>query len=323
MRRLVASLAIPILLASAQALGQTQAFPSRAIRMITTVPPGSAPDVVARTVAQKLAVNIGVPVTVDNRTGAGGLIGANATINAAPDGYTVLMADTGVFAILPNLKSTFDPLKSLTPVTSAGTTPIYLAVAAGLNVNSVKDLVALAKNKPGMPYGSGGTGGAAHLFMELIKTLGGVEMTHIPYKGVAPAVQALVTGEVVAVFSGVNLLVPMEKAGKLKIIAVASQQRIARMPDLPTVAESGLPGFNMNTLTLGFFVPTGTPPDIVDKLRTDLSAALKAPEVRERLAGLAVDEPTDSSAESLAQTVRAELAQYAKLIKAAGVTAQQ
>ena len=322
MKTLGIAAALGAALIAAVPVVQAQTFPSRPIRMITTVPPGSAPDVVTRAVSQRLAANIGVAVPVDNRTGAGGLIGANAAVNAAPDGYTVLMADTGVFAILPNLNPTFDPLKSLLPVTSAGTTPIYLAVHPSLNASSVKDLVAAAKAKPGMPFGSGGTGGAAHLFMEFIKTLGGVQMTHIPYKGVGPAVTALVTGEIMAVFSGVTLLMPQEKAGKLKVIAVASQRRSGLMPDLPTVAESGLPGFDMNALTLGFFVPAGTPADIVGKLRTELAAAVRAPDVRERLDALAVEAPTDATSESLGQTVRTELAQYASLIKSAGIKAQ-
>lgn len=317
----IAAVVAAALVAGVQA-AQAQNFPNRPVRIIATVPPGSAPDVVARTVAQRLAANIGVAVPVENRTGAGGLIGANAAINAPADGYTMLMADTGVYAILPNLNPAFDPVKALMPVTSAGTTPIYLAVHPSLNVNSVKELVEAARARPGMPYGSGGTGGAAHLFMELVRILGGLQMTHVPYKGVAPAVSALVAGEVMAVFSGVNLLVPQEKAGKLKIIAVASQRRSSVMPKVPTVVESGLPGFGLNALTLGFFVPAGTPADVVAKLRTELATALRAPEIRERLSALSVDVPDDDSSESLGQTVRTEFAQYGALIKSAGIKAQ-
>lgn len=311
-----------ILAAAAVALAfaqspQAQTYPNRAMKMITTVPVGSAPDVVTRTLAQKLSSNMGVPVTVDNRTGAGGLIGANAAVSAPPDGYSMLLADTGIFAILPHEQPSFDPLKSLIPVVSAGTTPLFLAVGAGLNVSNVRELLAVAKSRPGLPYGSGGSGGAAHLFMELFKTLGGIDMNHIPYKGVAPAVQAVLAGEVVAVFSGLNLLVPQEKAGKLRMIAVASQQRTALMPGLPTVAEAGLPAFDLKALTLGIFVPLNTPADIIGKLRLELMAAIKAPDVRQRLNTLAVEEPADFSQESFTETVRSELVQYAKLVKAA------
>ncbi len=322
MRKSLIVLAALLAVAGAQQV-QAQAFPNRPMRIIATVPPGSAPDVVARTVAQRLSANTGVPVTVDNRTGAGGLIGANTAGGAAPDGYTLLLADTGIFAILPHEHSSFDPLKSLIPVTSAGTTPLFLAVGAGLNASSVTELIAAAKAKPGMAYGSGGNGGAAHLFMELFKSLSGTDMTHVPYKGVAPAVAAVVAGEVVAVFSGLNLLVPQEKAGKLRIIAVASQTRTGLMPALPTVAEAGLPGFNIKTLTLGFFVPAGTPQDVVNKLRADLTAAVKAPDVRQRLNTLAVEEPTDFTQEYLTEIVRSELVQYGNLVKAANAAARK
>ena len=321
MRKSLIVLAV-LLVATGIQQAQAQAFPCRAMKIIATVPPGSAPDVVARTIAQRLSANTGVPVTVDNRTGAGGLIGANTAASAAPDGYTVLLADTGVFAILPHEHASFDPLKSLVPVTSVGTTPLFLAVGAGLNARTVTELIAAAKAKPGMPYGSGGSGGAAHLFMELFKSLSGTDMTHVPYKGVAPAVAAVVAGEVVAVFSGLNLLVPQEKAGKLRIIAVASQTRTGLMPSLPTVAEAGLPGFNIKTLTLGMFAPAGTPQEIVNKLRVDLTAAVKAPDVRQRLDTLAVEEPADFSQEHLAETVRSELVQYGRLVRAAGASAR-
>lgn len=318
MRRSVLWLALASLVLAQSAFAQ-QGFPNRAMRMITTVPPGSAPDVVTRTVAQRLSANIGFPVTVENRTGAGGFIGANAAVNAAPDGYTVLLADTGVFAILPHLNAQFDPLTSLVPITSAGTTPIFLAVGSNLKVSSVRELVGAARNKPGLPYGSGGNGGAAHLFMELFKAVAGVDMTHVPYKGVAPAVQAVVAGEVAAVFSGLNLLVPMEKAGKLKIIAVASTSRTPLMPELPTVKEAGLTQFNLDALTLGFFAPANTPAEIVAKLGSELAAAIKAPDVRQRLHGLAVDEPVDASQEALARIVRAEFKQYGEIIKSAKI----
>lgn len=310
-----------ILLAAQAPFASAQPFPNRPLRMITTVPPGSAPDVVTRTVAQQLSANLAVPVTVDNRTGAGGFIGANAAASAAPDGYTVLLADTGIFAILPHFNPQFDPIKSLLPITSAGTTPIFLAVGAPLNVSSVRELLALAKSRPGLPYGSGGNGGAAHLFMEMFKEAGGVDMTHVPYKGVAPAVHALVAGDVAVVFSGLNLLVPLQNAGKLKIIAVASAKRTGLMPDLPTVREAGLPGFDVDALTLGFFVPAGTPREVTAKLRSELAAAVRAPDVRQRLHAVAVDPPADASSEALAETVRAELALYGRIIKSANVKA--
>jgi tripartite-type tricarboxylate transporter receptor subunit TctC len=316
------AVSLALMLSAAMAPGaqaQAPAPGARTIRMITTVPPGSAPDVATRTIAKRLSTDLGVPVVVENRTGAGGLIGATAAAGAAPDGTTVLLADTGVFAVLPHFHPQFDPLKALVPITAVGPNPLFLAVGAHTGVTNVKDLIALAKSKPGLPYGSGGTGGAAHLYMELFQVAAGVQMTHIPYKGVAPAVQSLVGGEVNAVFSGLNLLLPLEQANRLKIIAVGAPTRVRRLPNLPTLAEAGLPNAEIGPLNFGLFAPAGTPPDVVARLREQFSAAIKAPEVRQKLDELSVDEPADTSSAALGEIVRVELARYGKIIKSANV----
>lgn len=301
------------------AQAQAQPFPNRPIRMITTVPPGSVPDLVARLVAKRLMADIGVPVVVENRTGAGGLVGAGAAANAPADGYTILLADTAIFAVLPHFQPQFDPFKTLVPLTSVGTNPLFLAVDANTGVNNVRELIVLAKSKPGLPYGSGGVGGAAHLFMEVFQSAAGVRMTHIPYKGVAPAVQGLLAGEVTTVFSGLNLLEPQKAAGKLRIIGVTARKRVKFMPELPTIREAGLPEFEVEPLIFAFFAPTHTSPDIQAKLREALAASIRAPEVRQRLDELAITEPTEGPPEAIAETLRAEYVRYGKVIKSANI----
>ena len=317
-KSIIVTLGAAALLFGQAAWGQGPQFPAKPIRVVVPYPPGGSPDVLARTVAQKLAENIGQQVIVDNRPGAGGIVAADAVINAPPDGYTLLIADSSVTSIAPNLKrdSSFQPLKNLMPVTLAATSPIYLIVNSALNVSSVKDLIALAKAKPGLPYGSSGNGTGHHLAMELLKSLAGIEMTHVPYKGAAQTVPAVVSGDVAAAFAGLNLAAPQAKAGRVKILAVATGRRSALTPDLPTIAEAGVPGFDIS-ITLGFFAPLNTPRDIIEKLNAELVKAVKSPDVQQRLVGLGV-EGVGAGPEQYAEVLRQETQQYEKLVKATG-----
>lgn len=304
------------------AQAQAQAFPSRPLRILVSAPPGTAPDIVARTVSQKMSENIGRPMVVDNRPGGGGLPAINALAAAPADGYTLLITDTGVYSILPNLNPAVDPLKSLAPIALAATTPLYLGVSATLNAGNLKEFVAVAKSKPGLAYGSGGNGTAHHLFMELLKSLAGVDLNHIPHKGVAPAVQSLLAGDIVATFAGINLLLPQAKANKLRILGVASDQRSSLMRDIPTIAEAGLPGFDIKPLSKGYFVPLNTPTENIEILRAELGKATRADDVVRRLLAVDIEIPAGFAVEQFIDTVRIERQQYARLIKSAAIVVQ-
>ena len=297
---------------------QAQSFPNKPIRIVVSTAPGGSPDVLARTVGQKLSENMGQQVIVDNRPGAGGLLSAELVMAAQADGYTLLMADSSVVSINPHFprNASFEPLKHLVPVSLSATSPLYLIAHAGAGISSVKELIALAKAKPGLLYGSAGNGGAHHLAMEALKLQAGLDMNHVPYKGGAQVVPAVMSGDVVVAFAGLNLAGPQAKAGKIRILASATAKRSALSPEIPTIAESGVPGFEL-TPTLGFFAPIKTPRDIVEKLNAELIKAVKSPEVQQRLAVLGV-EGVGISTEQYAEILREENIQYGKLVKATG-----
>lgn len=310
------------LLLSVPPSGHAQSFPSRPIRVIVSAPPGTAPDIVARTVGQKMSENLGRPTVVDNRPGGGGIPAINAVIAAAPDGYTLLITDTGVYSILPNVNTGVDPLKSLVPVSLAATTPLYLGASATLNANTLQEFIAAARARPGLPYGSAGNGTAHHLFMELVKTLAGIDLNHIPHKGVAPAVQSMLTGEIATAFAGINLLLPHARAGKLRILGVASDQRSALMRDIPTIAEAGLPGFSIKPISKGYLLPLGTPADIAELLRGEIARATRNEDVVKRLLAVDIEIPSGFSAEQFVDTVRAERQVFGRLVRSAGILVQ-
>ncbi|MBA2689182.1 MAG: tripartite tricarboxylate transporter substrate binding protein [Burkholderiales bacterium] len=297
---------------------QAETYPSKPIRIVVPYLPGGSPDVLARVVAHKISESTGWQIVVENRPGAGGVVAANVVMNSAPDGYTLLIADSSVYSIAPSLNpnASVDALKSLMPVTLAATSPIFLVVNPGLNVSNVKELIALAKSKPGLPYGSSGIGTAHHLAMELLKSLAGIDMNHIPYKGASQTVPAVIAGEVGVAFAGLNQASPQAKAGKLTILAVATGRRTPLMPELATVAESGVPGFDIS-ITLGFFAPLKTPPDIVAKLNAELVKAVKSADVQQRLVALGV-ESVGASPEQFTEVIRNEIQQYGKLVKTTG-----
>jgi len=308
---------VALLLGVGQACAQS--FPSRAIHFVVPYGSGGSPDVMSRILAQKLGENVGQPVVVDNRPGASGIIAAEVVVKAAPDGYTLFIADTGHVAINPALRSKlpYDPVRDFTPITLAVSTPLFLAATATLPIYTVKDLIAYAKSKPGQPYGSSGNGSPHHLAVELFKLLTGVNMTHVPYKGVAQSVPALVAGDVTVLFAALPSLSPHVKSGRVRLLAVGTANRTPIKPEVPTLAESGAPGFEIDA-DIGFLAPAGTPQEIVLKLNAEILKVLRMPEVKQRLATLGID-VMGTTPEQYAEAIRAKIQKYAKLVKDAGL----
>jgi tripartite-type tricarboxylate transporter receptor subunit TctC len=273
----------------------------------------------SRTLADKLSQRLGHPVIVDNRPGASGIIAAQIVQQAAPDGQTLFVADTGHFAINVSLnpKLPYDPRKDFVPVIEAIGSPLFLAVNSALPVHNVKDLLALARSKPeGLSYGSSGNGSVHHLGMAQIKTLSGANLTHVPYKGVAQSVPALLSGDIVAAFFGLPSILPHVKSGKARLIGVT--ERTALMPEVMPVGEQ-LPGFNVR-VTVGLLAPAGTPEDVVKRLNGDIAAVLGMPDVEERLRTLGIDKIAGTP-EQFREVIRADIERYAKIVKETGARA--
>lgn len=296
-----------------------ETWPSKTIRLVIPFPAGGATDILGRIVAQELNKALGVSVIADNRAGAGGNIGAELVAKSAPDGYTLLMCTIGTQSINASLytKLGFDPIKDHAPVTLVATVPNVLVVHPSVPAKNVKELIALAKSRPGkLNYGSSGNGSSVHLSGELFKSMTGVFMTHIPYRGSAPAVADLLAGQIDLMFDNLPSVLPHIKAGKLRALAVTSPKRSPAMPDLPTIAESGVPGYDA-TSWFGVVAPAGTPPAIVSRVQQTISRALTTPEVREKLQGMGA-EPVGNSPEVFDQFIRAEAAKWAKVVKFSG-----
>ncbi len=300
------------------AFGQSP-YPSRPIHFVVPYPPGGPLDTVARLVGQRVSESVGQPILVDNKAGAGGNIGADMVAKSAPDGYTILMGAVATHAINPWLYKSipYDAQKDFIPVTQIASTPNVLVVNPSLPVTNVHDFIAYAKAHPGsLNFGSGSTGSAGHLAGELFKSLAGVEMTHVPYKGAAPAMNDLIGGQIQLMFDNLASSLGQIKAGKVRALAVTTSKRTQLAPDLPTIAESGLPGFDINTW-FGLFVPAGTPGAIVERLHDEFVKALDAPDVRAKMQALGA-EPVGNTPAQFAAYIRAESQKYAKLVKASG-----
>ena len=323
MKRLARGLALCIALLGAgavQAQDAAQAYPAKPIRFVVPFPPGGPLDIMARGIGQKLTEAWGQPVVVDNRPGAGGSLGAEQVAKSPGDGYTLLMGAVSTQANNPHLYARvgYDPFKDFVPVALVAEVPNVLVVNPSVPVNSVQELVAFAKAKPGyLNFGSGSTGSTGHLAGELFKSLAGVDMVHIPYKGGAPAMQDLLGGQVQLMFDNLANSLPQVKAGKLRALAVTTSKRSPAMPDLPTVNEAGVRGFDLSTW-FGVFVPAGTPPEIVTKLNGGIVAALNSKELRERLAAMGTEPPANNTPAAFAAFVHAENAKYAKVVKESG-----
>ena len=323
MKRLVGltlSLFLALGLTLACAGASAQNYPSRPIRLVVPYPPGGPLDIMARAIGQKLTEAWSQPVVVDNRAGAGGNIGADLVAKSPADGYTLLMGAVATHAINPTLygKLPYDPVKDFAPVALVAQVPNILVVNPSVPARSVRELIELARARPGyLNFGSGSTGSTGHLAGELFKTMAGVQMMHIPYKGGAPAMADLLAGQVQLMFDNLANALPNVRAGKLRALALTTLARSPAVPDLPTIAESGLPGFDLTTW-FGVMVPAGTPPGIVAKLNAEIVRALAAKDMRERLEKMGAEAPANNTPEHFAAFIRTEAAKYAKVVKDSG-----
>ena len=319
-RRGVLSAVAPAVVAAHIPAAFAQAYPSRPIRFIVPFAAGAGVlDIMARLVGQHLGASIGQQVIIDNRPGAGGNVGAEVAAKAAPDGYTMLMGAVAL-VVSPFLyaKLPFDPLADLAPVTQVNSAPLMLVVHPSLPVNSVAELIAYAKARPGaLNYGSGGVGATPFLATELFKSMAGIDVVHVPYKGGAPALADLVAGQLSFMIENVPGTLPFVKDGKLRALAVTSRQRLALVPDLPTMEEAGVPGYEMIGWN-GIFVPKATPPEIVARLNAELVKVLRTAEVGEQLARLGAV-PVGDSPEQFGAFVKAESQRWGKIIKDLGI----
>ena len=318
----IARLAVIALFALTAVAARGDTFPSRPIRIVVPFAAGGATDLIARVVGQKLTESLGQAVVVENRPGASGMIGADLVAKAPPDGYTLLMASTAEIAINPSLysKMSYDPQKDLAPITLAGVTPLILVVNPASPLHSVADIVKEAKAHPGtISFASAGNGSVQHLSGELVKVLTSTDMVHVPYKGAAPALTDVLSGQVTMFFSGMPPAMPHVKSGKLRALAVTTPKRSPAAPDVPTMAEAGVQGFDISNW-FGLLAPAGTPPGILDKLHDEAVKALMQPTVKERLAEQGAEVVADSR-EHFGAFIKAEADKYAKLIKVSGAKA--
>ena len=290
-----------------------QSYPTKPIRFIV----GPGPDALARVIGQQITLAWGQPVIIDQRGGGGGTISAEAVAKAAPDGYTLLLA-TGTHTINPSMyKVSYDMVRDFAPVTLLASTPFILAVHPSVPANSVGELIKLAKSKPGaLNYGSGGSGTPPHLATELFKTVAGVNLVHVPYKTVAAAITDLIAGQLQVMFTVGPAGLPQIRAGRIRGLAVSTAKRSAFAPELPTVAETGLAGFDVFGWN-GLLAPAGTPRPVIAKLHGEIIRALQAPEVRERVANFGF-EPVGNSPEEFGEFVKADIAQWARVAKESG-----
>ena len=298
---------------------QAQGYPSKPIRFVVPYPAGGPLDTIARLLGAKVGESVKQPVVVDNKPGAGGNIGADIVAKSPADGYTILMGAVATHAINPTLYKSipYDPIKDFAPITQVASTPNVLVVHPSVPATSVREFIAHAKSNPGkLSFGSGSIGSAGHLAGELFKTTAGVDMVHVPYKGAAPAMQDLVGGQINLMFDNLASALAQVKAGKIKALAVTTSKRSAFAPDLPTVAESGLTGFDISTW-FGVFAPAGTPREALERLHAEFASALAAPDVREKMVNMGA-EPVGNRPEEFAAFVRAEAEKYAQVIKASG-----
>ena len=296
-----------------------QAYPDKPIRVIVPVPAGGTPDVVARMVAPGLSSLLGQQLVIDNRGGAGGLIGAELAAKAIPDGYTLFFSSPGSLTILPHLQkqATYDTLKDFAPIGLVSIGPFLLITHPSVPVKTVKELIALARAEPGkLNYASAGNGAANHLAMELFKSMAGVDITHVPYKGAPQAVTDVIGGYVNLMLNSIPPVLPHIKAGRLRLLGVASARRSPQLPDVPTISEAGVPGYEAITW-FGLLAPARTPRQIVARLNDVLVKVVRAPDVKSQLETQGYD-PVGSSPEEFAAFIRRELDKYAKVVKISG-----
>ena len=302
-------------------LAAAQSYPTRPIRLVVPQSPGGSTDQVARPLARQLGEMLGQPVVVENRAGAGSVIGTDIVAKAAPDGYT-LLAVAASFTISPSLykQLPYDVERDFAPITLLSAFPNILVVHPSLPVTSVSELVSYLKKNPGKAnYSSSGIGTGTHLSMELLKHLAAIDLVHVPYKGGAPSVNALLAGEVQVTLATISTALPHVKSGRLRALAVTSRRRVNALPEVPTLAESGVPGYEYSSW-IGLLAPAKTPRAVIEKLGAEAARAARTPEMRTILA-LEGAEPVGSSPDEFASQIRAELARWSKLVGATGIKA--
>ena len=295
-------------------------YPSRAVRLIVPLPPGGSPDTIARTIAN--GIGWPHPVVVDNRTAAGRILAADLVAKSAPDGHTWFLTTDNIVAVIPHLGATpFDPLEDFTPVTQTARFQFLLVVHPSVPARTVKELVALAKAQPGaLNYGSSGNGSAQHLGTAQLQYLAGIEMTHVPYKGAGPALTDLLPGRIQVFIGAANQLLPQIREGRLRLLAAAGGQRLPLLPDVPTIAESGVPGYHHDVWS-AILMPAKVPKAIVARANGDIARVLNAPDTKAKLAAQGIDVETGTP-QALAQRIREDYARWGKVVKATGIKAE-
>src|SRR5713226_2079940 len=309
-----------ILIFSTVALAQ-ESYPSRPLRFILPFPPGGGTDILGRLIAERMTARLGQPVVTENRGGAGGNVGAEAAARSAPDGYTIVLVAPSL-AISTSLysKLSYDPVKDFAPISLVATVPNVMVTHPSVPAGTLAEFIRLAKTKPGeMNFGSGGSGTSNHLAGELFNIVAGVKLVHVPYKGVNLAMNDVLSGQIHLVVIGVPAAAPHIKAGKLRALALVAPQRASALPEVPTVAEAGLPKFEVTTW-YGILAPAGTPKTIVTRLNTELVKIMHAPELKERLAAMATD-PATSTPEEFADYIKREIVKWGEVVRQAGLKA--
>ena len=321
------SLAIALVWLAALSAGSqsalAQSWPDRAVRIIVGYPPGGGTDLVARLTQQPLSTRWGQPIVIDNRPGANAMIAAEAVAKAKPDGYTLLMAYATEIAVIPATvkKLPYDPVRDFTPIIQLGSAPLVLAVHPALAAKDVKELVALAKSKPGsLSYSSSGSGSVHHFAGELFKQQTGADMLHIPYKGSGPATTDAVSGQVQVTYASVASVLRFVQAGRLRALAVTSKRRSPQMPEVPSMTEAGLADFEL-TSWYGLLAPAGTPSDVIARIHDDVAAVLATPEMQKNFAAQGLD-PPGAATRAFVEFIREESAKFARIAKAGNIRAE-
>jgi tripartite-type tricarboxylate transporter receptor subunit TctC len=317
MHRLLGFVLVALALATSAA---AQNYPARPVKLLVPFPPGGNTDIVGRLIAQKLSEGFGQQVYVENRGGAGGTIGAEAAAKSPNDGYTIFFSTTGTLASAPSMQPNlrYDPIKDFAPITTLANAPVVVIVGAGLPPKTLRQLIELAKSQPGaLKFGSAGTGHFVHIAGEIFKAAAGVDMLHVPYKGVAQALTDLLGGRIDVMFDAFAQYEPHLQSGKLRALAVANPTRLARLPDVPTTVEAGLPEYQL-AAWFGLAAPAGAPREAVDRVNAEARKALAMVDVRESLAKLGL-EPGGSSPQAYAAMIANELASWRQVVKAAGI----
>ncbi len=321
MNKFANALCLALMAVAAGATG-AQAYPAKPIRVIVAYPPGGSTDIIARIIGQSMSERYGHTVVVDNRSGAAGMIGASIAAQSAPDGYTLLLSDTP-FVVNPSVfgKVPYDPVRDFTPIVLVAQSPMMLVVNAGVPAQTLQEFIQLAKAQPGrLTVGSAGTGASSHVVAELFKMRAGVNLTHVPYKGLAPALAEVAAGQIQSVFTSIPTAMPLVKAGKLRVLGICSARRVAVAPEVPTMEEGGIHDFEA-AIWYGYQGPAALPKSIVGILSTEIARVAQLPDVRERFLGLGL-EPLTLMPREFHAFIAAELKKWAGVVKAANIKAE-